>query len=308
MTVAPLSRAGGSKAGGAGFRAPGGGLVPLLGPAVTLLTMLFLAPAVAVLVISFTDWELGAPGLSVIGFANFRELGEDAAFRASLANTALYVSIVVPGAVGFGLLIALLIEAGGALRGFYRAAHFLPFMTTLAAMAIVWEALLNPTVGVLSGLSGLFGLPPVNWLQDEATALATLAAIGIWQNAGFAMVLFLAGLKTIPGDLYDAAELDGAGGPLDRTRTVTLPLLGPVFLFAVVVVALNAFQTFDTVQILTKGGPNYATELLLYTMYRESFTYFRAGYGAAVAVIFLAIVIAVTLAQMRVGEKRVHYQ
>ena len=121
------------------------------------------------------------------------------------------------------------------------------------------------------------------------------------------MVMFLAGLKSIPQDLYDAADIDGADGWLDRLRTVTLPMLGPVTMFVVIVTALRAFETFDTVKILTQGGPSKASEMLLYTLYTESFEFMRTGYGAAVTVVFLLIVIALTLIQARVIDKRVHY-
>ncbi len=151
-------------------------------------------------------------------------------------------SIVVPGTVLLGLGIALLIESGRSLRGFYRAIHFLPFMATLAAMAIAWEALLHPTIGLVNQTLFALGLPTANWLRDEATVLPTLAVIGIWQNLGFAMVLFLAGLKSIPQDLYDAADIDGADQWIDRLRTVTLPMLGPVSMFVVIVVALTGLR------------------------------------------------------------------
>ena len=151
-------------------------------------------------------------------------------------------------------------------------------------------------------------MPTANWLRDENTVLGVLAVIGIWQNLGFSMVLFLAGLKNIPRDIYDAADIDGADLWIDRLRTVTLPMLGPVFMFVFIVVALKAFDTFDTVQILTQGGPGHASELLLFTLYRESFEYLRTGYGASIAVVFLIIVLTLTLIQARVMDKKVHYQ
>lgn len=280
----------------------------LAGPALMLLVALFFLPVFAVFAIALTDWQFGASSLSFVGLGNFREVFADEGFRASLVNTILYVVIVVPGTIVLGLAIALLIESGKSLRAFYRAIHFLPFMATLTAMAIAWEALLHPTIGLINQtLSGL-GLPSANWLRDENTVLPVLAAIGIWQNLGYAMVLFLAGLKAIPQDLYDAADIDGADLWLDRLRTVTLPMLGPVTMFVFIVVALKAFETFDTVQVLTQGGPGHASEMLLFTLYRESFQYLRTGYGASVAVVFLAIVVALTLIQARVMDKRVHYQ
>lgn len=232
----------------------------------------------------------------------------DEGFRASLVNTVVYVVIVVPGTIVPGLVIALLIESRKSCRAFYRAIHFLPFMATLTAMAIAWEALLHPTIGLVNQTLAGLGLPTANWLRDENTVLPVLAVIGIWQNLGYAMVLFLAGLKSIPQDLYDAADIDGADLWLDRLRTVTLPMLGPVSMFVFIVVALRAFETFDTVQVLTQGGPGHASEMLLYTLYRESFQYLRTGYGASVAVVFLFIVVALTLIQARVMDKRVHYQ
>jgi multiple sugar transport system permease protein len=279
----------------------------LAGPATLALLILFLLPVLAVLGIALTDWQFGATSLSFVGLANFREVFADPDFRTSVLNTFVYVLIVVPATVALGLLVALLIESGESLRAFYRAVHFLPYMAMLSAMAISWEGLLHPTIGLVNHVFAAAGLPTANWLRDENTVLAALAVIGIWQNLGFAMVLFLAGLKAIPRDLYDAASVDGADLWLDRLRTVTLPMLGPTTMFVVIVVALNAIRVFDTVQILTQGGPGHASDVLLYTLYRESFEYLRTGYGAAVTIIFLVIVVSLTLAQARVMDRRVHY-
>lgn len=280
----------------------------LAGPALFFLIALFFVPVVTVIGIALTDWQFGARTLSFVGLDNFSEVFGDRSFQASLQNTFLYVSIVVPGTIILGLVIALLIESGKSFRTFYRAVHFLPYMATLTAMAIAWEALLHPTIGLVSQSLSAIGLPTTNWLRDENTVLPVLAVLGIWQNLGFAMVLFLAGLKSIPQDLYDAAEVDGADAWLDRLRTVTLPMLGPVSMFVFIVVALKAFETFDSVQVLTQGGPGNSSELLLFTLYRESFQYLRTGYGASVAVVFLIIVVSLTLIQARIMDRKVHYQ
>ncbi|MBB3458807.1 multiple sugar transport system permease protein [Rhizobium sp. BK313] len=282
--------------------------VGLAAPALVLLVILFFLPTGAVLAIAFTDWQFGARSLHFVGLANFVTAFSDPAFRASLGNTIVYVLIVLPGTVLSGLSLAVMIESTARLRAFYRAIHFLPFMATLSAMAVVWETLLHPTIGLVNQSLAALGLPSVNWLADARTTLPVLAAIAIWQNLGYAMVLFMAGLKAIPKDLYDAADIDGADGWLDRLRTVTLPMLGPVTMFVVIAVALRAFAAFDTIEILTKGGPGHASDVLLYTLYRESFEYLRTGYGAAVAVIFLTIVVTLTLVQARVMDTRVHYQ
>lgn len=279
----------------------------LVGPALFLLLALFLLPTLAIFVIAATDWRFGARSLSFVGLANFAELFRDPVFLNSLGNTVVYTLIVVPATTGLGLLIALLIESGRSFRAFYRAVHFLPYMATLAAMAIAWEALLHPSIGLINQMLRAVGLPTANWLRDSATVLPVLAAIGVWKNLGFAMVMFLAGLKSIPRELHDAADIDGADIWLDRLRTVTLPLLGPVSMFVLIVTTLRALETFDTVKILTQGGPSKASEMLLYTLYMESFEYLRTGYGAAVTVVFLFIVATLTLTQARVIDRRVHY-
>jgi multiple sugar transport system permease protein len=276
-------------------------------PGTALLALLFVLPVIAIFVIAATNWQFGSTSLTFVGLKNFREVFADPTFRASLFNTMIYVLIVVPGTVGFGLLVALLIEAGESLRKLYRAIHFIPFMATLAATAVAWEMLLHPTIGLVNQAFAALGIPTANWLRDEATVLPMLALIGIWQNAGFAMVLFLAGLKAIPSELYQAADIDGADGWLDRLRAVTLPMLGPVSMFVIIVVAIRAFEVFDTVAILTQGGPGRASEVLLYTIYRESFEYLHTGYGASVTVVFLAIIVVLTLVQAWIMDKRVHY-
>lgn len=275
-------------------------------PAVALLILLLFGPTLAVTAISLTDWQIGAPKLRFLGLGNFHALFADRLFWQALSNTALYVVIVVPGTVGLGLVVALLIEARPSLREFYRAAHFLPVMSTMAAMAIVWGTMLHPTIGLVNRLLAEFGIAGVNWLRDERTALPALAVIGIWQNFGFAMVLFVAGLKSIPQSLYDAAAIDGADGIVDRLRTVTLPLLGPVTMFVLILTAKRAFEVFDTVRVLTQGGPNFASEVLLHRLYTESFDFLRTGYGAALTVVYLAIVVLLTLVQARVLDRRAH--
>lgn len=276
-------------------------------PATSLLLLLLFGPALAVVVFAFTDWQLGSANFAFVGLDNFKALASDMAFWSALGNTALYVAIVVPGTVILGLATALLIEASPRLRSFYRAVHFLPVMSTMSAMAIVWGTMLHPTIGIVNRFLAVFDVAGPNWLRDEQTALMTLAVIGIWQGFGFAMVLFVSGLKSIPPSLYDAAAIDGADTMIDRLRIVTLPMLGPVTMFVVILTASRAFEVFDSVRVLTQGGPNYATEVLLHRLYTESFDYLRTGYGAALTVVYLAIVIGLTLVQARYMERRVHY-
>jgi multiple sugar transport system permease protein len=279
----------------------------LVSPAATLMLVMLLGPLAGVIALSFTDYQLGAPTFHWIGLANYQDMFADKVFWTALRNTLTYVVVVVPGAVILGLAIALLIQSGSGLRSLYRTVYFLPVMATLIAMAVVWEFMLHPQFGLVNGLLRGAGLPAVAWLQDRNTALYALCAIGIWQAVGFNMVLFLAGLVSIPKQLYEAAEIDGASSAWSRFRLVTWPMLGPVTTFVVVISGIRSFQVFDTVHVLTKGGPSKSTEVLIHTMYTEGFEFFRSGYAAALTVVFLVFVLLLTLIKSRLADRGVHY-
>lgn len=279
----------------------------LVSPAAVLLVALLLIPVTVVGALSLTDWQFGAATLNWIGLANYAELWNDPVFRKSLANTLVYLVLVTAGAITIGLGAALLIEADTQLRGFYRTAFFMPVASTLIAMAVAWQFLLHPSAGLVNQLLELAGLVPRDWLKDRHVALYSLAAIGIWQMSGLAMVLFLAGLKSIPQDVRDAGALDGIAHPWERFRRITWPLLGPTTLFVVTVCAIRALQVFDTVQVLTRGGPNKSTEVLLHTIYSEGFGFFRMGYASAMTVVFIAGVFFLTQVQHAAMERKTHY-
>jgi len=279
----------------------------LAGPALTLMWLMLLGPALAVLALSFTDWTFGSPQIGWAGATNYRELMADRVFWISLQNTLTYVAFVVPVSVAIGLGVALLIEAGGGLQGLYRAIYFLPVTSTLLAMALVFAFAFHPSIGIITRVLSAVGIPTTDWLKNPHTALFALASIGIWQAIGLNMVLFLAGLKAIPRDLYEAAAVDGADGAFERFRRVTWPMLGPATLFVVTITAVRSFQVFDTVAVLTEGGPNKATNVLLYQMYQEGFSFLRSAYAAAITVVFLGFVLLLTLLQVKLQERWTHY-
>ena len=279
----------------------------LLTPATVLIMALLVGPVLVVGAMSLTDWQFGAASLDWVGLQNYRELLTDTVFRKSVSNTLIYLVVVSLGSLAIGLGAALLIESDTRLRGFYRTAFFMPVASTLIAMAVVWQFLLHPGSGLVNQAIGLIGIAPQNWLNDSGIALYSLAAIGIWQMSGLALVLFLAGLKSIPQDIRDAGALDGIGHPLERFRRITWPLLGPTTLFVVTVCAIRALQVFDTVHVLTKGGPNKATEVLLHTIYAEGFSFFRMGYASAMTIVFIAGIFFLTQLQHATMEKRTHY-
>lgn len=276
----------------------------LAGPAIGLMWLLLLGPAVAVFALSLTDWTFGAPEIAFAGLENYREMAGSPVFWTSLRNTLAYVAVTVPVSVALGLGVALLVEAGSSLRGFYRAVYFLPVTSTLIAMAFVFQVAFHPTVGLVNQTLAAMGLPTADWLKDPDTALYALGAIGVWQAVGLNMVLFLAGLKAIPGDLYEAAAIDGADRGFERFRRVTWPMLGPATVFVVTITAIRSFQVFDTVAVLTEGGPNKSTSVLLHLMYQEGFSFLRSAYAAAITCVFLAFVLLLTLVQVKLLERR----
>lgn len=281
-----------------------GSVLLLTAPALVLMAVFLIGPLLAVIALSFTNYQLGAPSLSFVGIANYLEMTEDETVRISLANTLIYVGVVVPVSVALGLGAALLIEADPSLRGFYRASYFLPVMATLIAMAIAWEFMLDARFGAVNMALKAIGLGPFDFLHDRKLVLFTLCGIGVWQSVGFNMVLFMAGLTAVPRELYEAAAVDGAGRGFERFKLVTWPMLGPVTLFTVVITAIRAFQVFDTVQVLTDGGPNKASEVLLHTIYAEAFNFFRNGYAAALVVVFLLFIVALSAVRLFVLDRK----
>jgi multiple sugar transport system permease protein len=274
-------------------------------PAVLLLIATILAPLGVLLVLSFTDYELGAVDIRWLGLDNYAQAFRDPVFRRSIANTLIYVAIVLPGGIVLGLFSAIAIHGRTRLRGFYETAFFLPVTATLIAMAAVWQFLLHPRIGPVNEALKLMGFREVAFLSEPSLLMPTLAFIGLWNIIGFNMVLFLAGLAAIPKELYDAAEVDGAGGAVDRFLTVTWPMLAPTTLFVAVTTSITAFKVFDTVAILT-GGKN-GTEVLLYAIYLEGFQYFKMGYAAALTLIFLMFLLVFSIVQAVRLDRRVHY-
>jgi multiple sugar transport system permease protein len=276
-------------------------------PSIVLLIATLLLPIAIVIALSLTDYELGALSLSFLGFDNYAALARDPTFWRSLKNTAYYVALVVPGSVIVGLVLAVLVNDLTRGRRFYQIAFFLPVTATLIAMATVWKYLLHGRIGPVNHLLAALGLPQVEFFGDPDLIMPALAIIGIWQLAGFNMVLFTAGLTAIPADLYEAAAVDGIDQPWERFFTVTLPMLGPTTMFVIITSSITAFKVFDTVAVLTRGGPQGASDVLLYTTYLEGFQYLRIGAAAAMTVVFLAIILILSLVQAKLLERKVHY-
>jgi len=277
----------------------------LSSPSSILLLMLYVVPMLCLFLLAFTDYEMGNVGIKWVGLANFYQISKDPVFQRSLWNTLIYVAMVVPISIMGGLLIALLVHARTKTRSFYEVVYFLPVTSTLIAMATVWQFLLHPKLGPINSILKILGIPAQNFLGDPMLMIATLAAIGVWQLIGFNMILFLTGLSSIPKEIYEAAAIDGVTNPIDRFFKVTLPMLGPTTIFPLVTSSITGFKVFDTVAVLTQGRNQ--SEVLLYDIYLEGFTYSKMGYASVLTLVFLLIIIGLSAWQALHMDKKVHY-
>ena len=277
-----------------------------LAPNMIGLTVFIVIPVIAGFVISFTEWDmLSAP--EFIGFDNYVELlTDDRFFWLTLKNTLVYSLFVIPGSIVISLLLALALNTHIRGVGIYRTIYFLPFVSSTIAISLVWKWIMHPDFGILNGFLGLFGVPRLGWLQDRNMALFSVAIVAIWHSAGYNMTIFLAGLKGIPRTYYEAAEIDGATY-WQRFWRITFPLLTPTLFFVLVISLIGSFQVFNLVYIMTDGGPGSSTQVYVYYLWENAFSYFRMGYASAMAYILFLIMLVITLFQVRLLGSRVNY-
>ncbi|MDH7803245.1 MULTISPECIES: carbohydrate ABC transporter permease [unclassified Rhizobium] len=276
-------------------------------PAFLLLIATVIAPIFVVFIISLTDYRLGRVTLNFIGADNYIRMLADPWFWGALRNSAVYTAIVVPVSVFGALFLAMLLDSRVRSRRFYELVYFLPVTSTLTAMSIVWSYLLNGHIGPLAGLLSTLGLPPLDFFASGTLALIGLAIIGIWHLLGFNLILFLAGFTLISKDLREAAALDGIDGFLDRLRYIVWPLLAPTTIVVVVLSCIQSFQVFDTVAVLTNGGPYGATEMLLHKINVDTFVGLKAGYGSALTVVYLILIGAFSILQVVFTNRKAHF-
>lgn len=273
-----------------------------LAPALLILIGFVLLPAAQALITSFTDASgFGDPDW--IGLDNYIEaLGSGSVLRA-LLNTFLYAAMYAPGVILAGLGAALLLNRDDIpFRGFFRTAIFLPFVISMAVASIAWSFLLDPNLGLVTYWASFVGIDLGDVFGNAATALPAVTAVAVWKNFGYFMVIFLAGLQSVPRHLYEAARLDGAG----RWRTfraVTLPGLRSTMTFVIILAIIGAFQAFDQIYIMTQGGPDHATETLVYRIYTDGFRDFKLGFASALSYLLLIITLVLGLIQLRINAR-----
>ena len=268
-----------------------------IGPMILGLILFRFGPIVASFLISFTEWR-GTTAPKLIGLGNYVELLESPAFWEILKNTFLFAIVFVPGVMLVGLLLAVLVNQKLKGINFFRGVFYLPAITSMVAVALVWNWIFTSRFGVLNHvLRTVFGVgSPPNWVADSETALLVLIIVSIWKSAGFPMMIFLAGLKGIPQNLYEAARIDGATN-WHMFRNVTLPLLTPVTFFVLILSIFDAFQTFEVTFAMTAGGPIYASTTLSYYIYNNSYNFARYGFSSASAYVLMVIVVIITIVQ-----------
>ena len=274
-----------------------------LTPALALIAVFFALPVVAGFVLSFTDFDIyaiGDPGVArLVGTRNYHQVLTEPEFWNALRNTMVFVLVGGPLSVMASLAAALLVNARTArLKGLFRVVFFAPVVTTLVAVSIVWRYLYHPHYGLVDRALGLIGLHPIDWLGDPHWAMPAIIVLAVWKNFGYNMLILVAGLQSVPEELYEAAQLDGANA-WERLLHITLPGLRPALLFVSVMTMIGQFQLFAEPYVMTQGGPLRSTVSVVLYMYEQGFRWWHLGLATSIAFVLFAIMLVGTLIQLR---------
>lgn len=254
-----------------------------------------LFPIVASFLLSFTEWDLLQP-IKWVGLKNYIELFNDNVFKQVFWNTIVFTAVSVPLGIILSLLLAVALNQKIKGVKFYRAAYFLPIISSMVAVAVIWQWIYNPEYGLLNFLLSLVGIKGPSWLSSTVWALPAVIITSIWKGLGFNMLIFLAGLQGIPESYYEAAEMDGANA-FAKFRYITVPLLSNTTFFVTVMSIIGSFQVFDSVFLMTQGGPGRSTSVIVHYLYQNAFQYFRMGYASAIAYVLFFLVFVITMIQ-----------
>jgi ABC-type sugar transport system permease subunit len=274
----------------------------LLAPSLVLLSLFVLVPLALAFWQSLFAWDLLTPAIPV-GLENYRALAASGAITGAFGRTLLFSVFVVTGATVTGFFLAFLLGRPGALFAWVRASIFGAYVVSWVAVALLWLWLLDADIGLVALATRALGLPRFGFLTDPGLVLVTLAAVTVWKIAGYAMIVFQAGLRAIPAPVLEAAALDGAG-TLARLRYVTLPLLTPTTAFVATTSLVVSFQAFDVVRIMTQGGLAHASELFVYSIYEQFFMNLSVGRASALALVFFVVLLFLAVIQLRAFEGR----
>lgn len=279
-----------------------------LAPATLVFLVFGLAPTIGVLVLSFYDWNLLSDG-KFVGLANFRRLLHDDRLFAVYKSTTYIAVVILLVNVVFGLLIAVLLEAKMPrwLRGFFRLSFLFPFVVSAAAVALIWRFLLNKDLGLVNYLLAQLGVSHIDWLGSSRWAPISVIIVNSWKTMGFSILVYIAGLQSIPVELREAALMDGASA-WTRFWRITFPLLSPTVFFLIVINMINSFQIFAEPRVLTQGGPGDASRTIVQYIYDSAFGDFELGYASAIGITFALGLILLTALQFRLSRRWTHYE
>lgn len=284
-----------------------------LAPALVILLVFVVLPAIWILVLSLYRWDLISSDATPIGLGNYQRMAHDPLWWKSLWQTCYFVAVTVPVGTFLALALALLLNSRIRGRSILRAAVFAPYVTPAVATIVIWEWIFNHDYGLMNSVLAVFQLPKIGWLTDSNAIMPSVIIYSLWATVGFNVVIFLAGLANIPPDLQEAARVDGAGS-WQVFRRVTWPLLSPTTYFVLLISSIGSFKVFNVVYVLTEsdagvtGGPDRAALTIGVYLYKQAFEFFRAGYASAISVVLFATILAVTVIQMRVASRRVFYR
>lgn len=279
----------------------------LVGPSLLVIGVFFFLPVLAAFAMSMTDFDLYAlasmSNLRFVGIDNYVELMHTPLFWQALGNTLFFVVAGVPLSIGASLCAALLLNSKLAMfKPLFRTAFFAPVVTSMVAVAVIWRYLYHTRYGFINyGLDSI-GFTPVDWLGDPRTSMPAIIFFAVWKNFGYNMIIFIAGLQSIPAELYEAAELDGAG-TFSLLRHITLPALAPTMFMVSILTMAGYFQLFAEPYVMTQGGPLQSTVSVLYMMYEQGFKWWNLGTATAVAFVLFVLMFAVTLLQMKFARR-----
>lgn len=279
----------------------------LLMPGFLFLLAFTLYPMLSSAWLSLHKANLVTPDPVFAGLENFRALATSSIFRKAMANTLLFALMTIPASVALAIFLALQLNQRLRSVALLRAAFFYPTMLPLVSAAAVWSFMYNPHYGLVNALVKLLGGEPQNWLGTPTLALAAIAFVSVWKDAGYFMIFYLAGLQNLPTEIYEAAALDGAS-PWQRFRAITWPLLSPTTLFVGTISFINAFKTVDQIFVMTGGGPENASNLLLFHIYELTFSFYDRGLGSAASVVLILILLVLALFNHFYVDRRVHYE
>jgi multiple sugar transport system permease protein len=277
-----------------------------LAPAVTAIFIFFFVPVIAAFLISFTDFDIYTLGdfstLRFTGLGNYIELFNDELFWTALRNTFYFVVVAGPLSIAISLGAALMLNSKMVkFKAIFRLSYFMPVVTTLVAVAIVWRFIYHQNFGILNYFIGLVGIDPVDWLGDPFWAMPSIIIMSVWKNFGYNMIIFIAGLQNIPEELYEAADIEGAGN-WQKFRSITLPMLAPTTVFITIITMIGFFQLFAEPYIMTQGGPLNSTLSIVQYMYQEGFRWWNMGYSASIAFVLFFIIFIGTLIQFKIQK------